>query len=80
MILEHPSGKNHSQPRRRMIRIAMEEEKQLRFTCPTPRCGAKFEEPLSWFQDNPSFTCPKCGNDHTLDLEKMPGAKEFFES
>jgi peptide subunit release factor 1 (eRF1) len=55
----------------------MEEEKELRFTCPTPGCGAKFEEPLSWFQ-NPSFTCPKCGNYHILDVEKIPIAKEFF--
>ena len=57
------------------FRSHMEEE--LRFTCPTPGCGAKFEEPLSWFQ-NPSFTCPKCGNHHILDVEKIPVAKEFF--
>jgi hypothetical protein len=25
-------------------------------TCPAPGCGAKFEEPLGWFQDNPTST------------------------
>ena len=62
-----------------MRRSMADEEKRIPFKCQNPKCGTLFRMPLSWFKDTHHVYCFKCGQEFTVEAEKMPELKAWLE-
>ena len=54
-------------------------EKKIPFKCPNPKCGTLFRMHLSWFKDVHHVHCFNCGQEFTVEAEKIPELKVRLE-
>ena len=62
-----------------MRRSMADEEKRIPFKCQNPKCGTLFRMPLSWFEDVHDVHCFNCGQEFTVEAEKIPELKARLE-
>jgi hypothetical protein len=51
------------------------EEKKIPFKCQNPKCGTVFRMPLGWFKDLHHVHWFNCGQEFTVEAEKIPELK-----
>jgi len=55
------------------------DQEKVPFKCQNPKCRTVFRKPLSWFKDTHHVHCFKCGQEFTVEAEKMPELKARLE-
>lgn len=47
-------------------------ERRVRFKCFNPECPEVLEQPVDWFKDRISYSCPLCLKQIAIDFDLLP--------